>query len=174
MENKMIKRLAQIAMVISILYYTFGLGFIWIGQITGLHNEIWEMYDFPIQYNSPPMWALIIGLFVSVMGICSLALSYFSVWKILEGGRDQDFRHLGKRLQSLAYGLIGFWFFYNVLVGGVQYLITIGVADTSDFDFGWDPLDLDIIFLIVAIGILAISQTLERAWIAEDETKHFL
>ena len=39
---------------------------------------------------------------------------------------------------------------------------------------GWDPLDLDIILLIVGIVILAISQTLERAWVVEDENKHFI
>jgi hypothetical protein len=170
----MIKRVAQLAMAISLIYYTLGLGFIWLGQILGFHNEIWDMYDFPAQSVSPPMWALCIGLLVSALGMLSLGMAYFSVWRVLEGGAEQDFRDLGQRLRRMAAGLIGFWFFYNLLSGAVQYLIVMGLDNTEGFDMGWDPLDLDIILLIVGIAILAISQTLERAWVAEDENKHFL
>lgn len=170
----MIKRIAQIAMVLSLSYYALDLGFIWIGQIVGFHNEIWDIYDFPMQTVSPPTWTLWVGIIVSALAISSLGMAYLSVWVVLEAGAAQDFRQLGKRLQKMAAGLIGFWFFYNVLSGGVQYLIIIDLKNTTDFDMGWDPLDLDIILLITGIAILAISQTLERAWVAEDETKHFL
>ncbi len=170
----MIKRVAQTAMVLSLTYYTVIFGTLWIGQILGFHNEIWDVFDFPIQDSSPPLSSLIIGLCVTIAGLVCLGLAYLAVWQILEGGQNQDFRLLGKRLQRLGYGLIGFWFSYNLLSGAVQYLIVIGLEDTQGFEMGWDPLDLDIIFLIMAIGILAIAQTLERAWTAEEETKHFL
>ena len=121
----MIKRVAQLAMALSLMYYTLGLGFIWLGQILGFHNEIWDMYDFPTQSVSPPMWTLCVGLLVSALGMLSLGMAYFSVWKVLEGGAEQDFRDLGQRLRKMAAGLIGFWFFYNLLSGAVQYLIVM-------------------------------------------------
>jgi hypothetical protein len=165
---------AKTAMLISYLYYLAALSYMWIGQILGLHNDIWDIFDFPIMAESPPMWTLIIGLGVSASALYALGSAYLGVWSILKGGREQDFRKLARNLRKIAWGLLGFWLSYNILSGALPYLITIHIPDKSEFDFGWDPLDLDIVFAILGIALLAISQTLERAWIAEDETKHFL
>lgn len=165
---------AKICMVLSLAYYAIIFGSIWVGQLLGMHNEIWDTYDFPTQTTSPPVWTLIVGLLVTVFAILSLAWAYRGVWAILAGGPDQDFRALGRYLRRVAWGLIGFWLGYNLLSGAVQFLIVIGLPSTEGFDFGWDPLDFDIVFAIMGIVLLAISQTLDRAWQAEDENKHFL
>lgn len=170
----MLNLFAKIAMVISLGFYVVALGAIWLGQMLGWHNDIWDLYDFPIQADSPPMWTLLIGSLVTVLGLISLGAAYLGIWRILSGGPGQDFRALARNLKRLGLGLIGFWLCYNILAGGVQYLIAIDVQDTSDFEFYWDPLDLDIVFVIVGIGVLAISRTMERAWRAEDEVQHFL
>lgn len=166
--------LAKTAMSLSLLYYVVILGFAWVGQMTGLHNEIWDFYDFPLQPGSPPFWVLLIGLIVTAAALACLGMAYAAVWRILSGGRDQDFRGLARRLRHVGLGLIGFWLGYNILAGAVQHLIVIGVEVTDEFDFSWDPLDLDIIFFIIGIAMLAISQTLERAWMVEEENRHFL
>ncbi len=166
--------LAKTAMSISLLYYVLVLGTLWIGQMAGLHNDIWELYDFPVQPASPPFWALLIGLLVTAVALACLAMAYAAVWRILSGGRGQDFRDLSRRLRTVGLGLIGFWLGYNILAGGVQHLIVIGTEVTDEFDFSWDPLDLDIVFFIIGIAMMAISQTLERAWLAEEENQHFL
>lgn len=166
--------LAKVAMVLSYCHYTVTLGWIWLGQIFGFHNDIWEAFDFPAQSSSPPTWALTIGTLVVFFMLCSLGISYLSGWKLLNEGVGQDFRLLGVRLKRISLGLLGFWFAYNLQAGGIQYIIAFDVQDTTAFDFGWDPLDTDIIFAIVAIILLAISQTLNRAWEAEEENKYFL
>ena len=166
--------LAKGAMTLSLAYYTLTFGYIWLGQLFGLHNEIWDVFDFPVQASSPPIWTLIIGTMVSVFALLSLGSAYRGAWSILGGGVGQDFRGLATKMSRLAWGLIGFWAGYNVLSGALQYLIVINLASTDGFDFGWDPLDFDIVFAIVGVVLLAIAQTLERAWVAEDETKHFL
>ncbi len=168
------KFLAKTAMVLSLIYYVGLLGFAWIGQMTGFHNEIWDFYDFPMQPGSPPLWTLLVGLLVSAGALACLGMAYAAIWRILDGGREQDFRDLARRLKRVGIGLIGFWLGYNLLSGGVQHLITIGIDNTQDFDFAWDPLDLDIVFFILGIAVIAISQTLERAWLAEEENQQFL
>lgn len=165
---------AKGAMTLSLVYYVLTFGFIWLGQLFGLHNEIWDVFDFPTQASSPPVWTLIIGTLVSVFALISLGHAYRGAWLILGGGSGQDFRNLATNMRRLAWGLIGFWVGYNVLSGALQHLIVIDLASTDGFDFGWDPLDFDIVFAIVGVVLLAIAQTLERAWLAEDETKHFL
>ena len=166
--------LAKTAMVISWLFYAMTFCGLWIGQLFGWHNEIWDMYDFPYQPTSPPTWAMLIGLAVTVGALTGLFIAYRSVWRILNGGTTQDFRDLARHLKQVAIGLLGFWLGYNLLTGAVQYLIVIGIDTTDEFDFSWAPLDLDIVFAIIAVALFAISKTLERAWLAEDETKHFL
>ncbi|MFK7836197.1 MAG: hypothetical protein AB8B60_08245 [Sulfitobacter sp.] len=165
---------AKGAMAASLIYYALTLGYVWVGQLLGVHNEIWEVFDFPIQFTTPPAWTLVVGLLVTVFSLLSLASAYRGAWIILGGGPDQDFRDLGKNLRRVAWGLLGFWFGYNLISGGMQYLIVIGISDLEGFEFGWDPLDLDIVFAIIGVVLLAISQTLERAWLAEDENKYFL
>lgn len=165
---------AKLAMALSLVYYTLVLTYLWVGQLLGIHNEIWDAYDFPIQEVPPPAWTLIIGVLVICFGVGSLAHAYRGAWIILDGGPSQDFRDLAKNLQRIAWGLLGFWIFYNIELAGMPYLISIGIRDLEGFYFGWDPLDINIIFAIIAIVLLAMAGTLERAWLAEDETKHFL
>jgi len=165
---------AKGAMTLSLIYYAVLFGQVWIGQLLGFHNEIWDMFDFPVQSTSPPAWTLIVGLLMTALAVSSLFVAYRGGWIILNAGPDQDFRNLWKNLRRIAWGLIGFWFGYNLISGIMQYLIVIGLTDLDGFEFGWDPLDFDIVFAILGIVLLAISRTLERAWVAEEETKHFL
>ena len=166
--------IAKVAMSLSLLYYVASYGYIWIGQLIGIHNEIWDVFGFPTHAASPPAWTLVVGLCASGFAVASLAGAYFGAWQILAGGPGQDFRSLGKNLRRIAWSLLGFWIGYNQISGAMQYLIVIEISNLDGFDFEWDPLDLDIVFAILGVVFLAISQTLERAWLAEDETKHFL
>lgn len=166
--------LAKTAMVLSLIYYVLLLSYLWVGQITGLHNEVWDFYDFPIQPTSPPLWTLLVGMGVSALALGCLGAAYHAIWRILNGGREQDFRGLARRMKRIGAGLIGCWLGYNLLSGAVQYLIVIGLETTEGFDFEWEPLDLDIVFFIIGIAVLAISQTLERAWLAEEENQQFV
>jgi hypothetical protein len=56
----------------------------------------------------------------------------------------------------------------------MPYVLSLSAERPIDFSFDWDPLDIDIVFAIIAIVLLAVSQTLHRAWLAEEENKHFL
>lgn len=165
---------AKVVMTLSLAYYALTHGYVWLGQLLSFHNEIWEVFDFPEQAESPPVWALIVGLVMSLCAISSLAISYRGAWSILNGGSSQDFRVLQGNMRHMAWGLIGFWIGWNLITGVMQHLIVINLKSTDGFDFGWDPFDLDIVFAITGIVLLAISTTLKRAWLAEDENKHFL
>jgi len=166
--------LAKSAMVLSWAYYTLTFSYIWIGQTLGLHNEIWDMFDFPEQASSPPLWTLVLGTVISGLAMTGLGFAYQAVWRILKGSPSQDFRLLAANLQRLAGGVLGFWLGSNFISGGMQYLITFGLNSVQGFDFDWDILDIDIIFLILAIAFFAISRSLERAWEAEEENMSYL
>ena len=165
---------AKAAMALSLSYYFLLFGFVWIGEMLGIHGLVWDMFDFPEQDTSPPFWTLVVGLILTLIALVSLAGAFRGAWLVLKGGPEQDFRDLGRNLRHMAWGLIGFWIGYNVIALVMPHLIVIGLESTEGFDFSWAPLDLDIVFAITGVVLLAISQTLERAWQAEDENKHFL
>ncbi|MGJ8626139.1 MAG: hypothetical protein ACSHXB_04185 [Sulfitobacter sp.] len=166
--------IAKVAMCLSFVYYALLLAFIWLGQMTGLHNDTWDIFSIAAQPAPPAAWKMFLGILVSVFAIGSLAFAYRSIWRILNGGPGQDFLDLSKRLRRLGLGLIGFWLGYNLLSGAIPYVFAIGLPDNAVQEFEWDPLDTDIIFVILGIAFFAISRTLQRAWEIEDENNHFL
>ncbi len=166
--------LAKTVMVLSIVYYGLDLSYLWIGQLFGLHNEVWETFGLPQQVGSPPMWKLLVGTGATIATLASLILAYASLWTILSGGTNQDFRLLAKSLRYLAFGLFGFWFGYNILVVGAVIMFAQGVGFQENMSIEIDPLDIEIVFLIISIVVFAVSKTLQRAWEAEEENQQFL
>ncbi|HHS82222.1 MAG TPA: hypothetical protein ENJ68_01755 [Devosia sp.] len=161
-------------MVLSLLYYSYSAIEGWLGQIFGLHNNIWDMLGLPPQPTSPHLTTLLAGMAAMTFTLISLAWAYAALWKILDGGTELDFRQMATLLRRLAHGLIGFWLGYNLVIGPVIMLVIRDIAPPAEIDPEWDLLDIHIVFLILAIALLAISHTQERAWKAEEETRYFL
>ncbi len=170
----MITLIAKIMMAISFLFYGGLITAFWISAILGWHNDIWELYDFPVQPAPPPLWIMGLGLFFTILAFSGLLMAYVAVWKILNGGTDQDFCVLASRMRKLAIGLFGFWLGYNLIYGAISYLLVIITDGLSNMEVDWDPFGTDVIYLIMSIAIFAIAKTLHRAWEAEEEMRHFL
>ncbi len=170
----MTKLFAQIIMILSLGYYTLTLMVLWVLALLGDSEDIWDSFDLPIQSTPPALWALGVGILFTLLTLASLGLAYWSLNSILKGGPGQDFLKLAQRLRHTAFGLFGFWLGYNLLSGLMPYVLSLSAERPIDFSFDWDPLDIDIVFAIIAIVLLAVSQTLHRAWLAEEENKHFL
>lgn len=166
--------IAKIAMVLSFFYFAGMLVLLWLGQMLGWHNEVWDLYDLPRQANSPPIWTLTTGFLFSAFTMFSLGKAYLATWTILNGGPGQDFRQLARCMRRLGWGLIGFWAGFNLIAVAMLYLLAIDLEPTEDFDLFWEPFDLDVIIGITGMVLLAVAQTLNRAWQAEDENSQFL
>lgn len=165
---------AKVAMVLSFLYFAGGFATVWIGQSLGLSNDVWDMYDLPEQETPLALWISLTGFACSAFTMGMLFLVYRAAWKTLTGGASQDFRDLAKNLRIMGWGLIGFWFGFNLISGAMLYVVALGVTSTDELDLFYTPFDLDLVLAICGVVLLAISQTLQRAWLAEDENNHFL
>ena len=166
--------IAKAAMLLSFAYYSMTLSYAWLGQLFGAHNYIWDMFGFPPQDISPPVWFLLLGCMVAACILASLGTAYWAARAILVGGAGQDFLLLAQNLRRVGFGLIGFWLFYNIMLGGLPVLLAVSTEFEGHAHIEWDPLDIDIVFAIIGVVFLAIAQTLGRAWAAEEENKHFL
>lgn len=166
--------MARGTMIASWLYYTFTMGFMWISGIAGSTDLFWECMGFPTNLPLPPTWTLLLGLFVSAFTVWGLGFIYLSVEKIIKADAKQDFLVLSKLLQNIATGLICFWLGYNLLTGLLPILTLMHIAPEQQPEWGWDPLNINIVFVILAISSFAIANAFKRAWLLEDENKHFL
>lgn len=175
MEIAMIPTIiARLAMVMSLAYYTITLAIAWSSGLLGAPEILWEFFEISQTATAPPAWTILIGIAISAATLTALGMAYWSIEKILRGGQSQDFLQLSRRLRRMSVGLMGFWFGYNVLSGTVRPLLTMHLPLDQRPDFDWDPLDVDIILLIVGIALFAISHVLHRAWTVEEENKQFL
>ncbi len=93
---------------------------------------------------------------------------------MLRGGRNHDFFKLSQNLRNTSLGLIGFWIGYNLLTGLAPLLMTMQLDANSGYEYDWDPLDTDVILLILGIALFAVSHAIHRAWMVEEENKQFL
>ena len=165
---------ARLAMMASLAYYTLAMAIIWISAMTGSTEEIWEAFDVVESAAAPPLAGILIGTLLSTATLVSLAVAYWSIERTLSGGREQDFLALAAHLRRIALGLMGFWLGYNLLTGAMPTVLTWHLPSEQVPEFDWDPLDLDIILLILAIALYAISRVLHRAWAVEEENRQFL
>lgn len=165
---------AKTAMVLSLLYYLFGLLVVWVGLYFGWSAGVWDMFDMPERAAPPAAVGIVFGLVMSWGAYFALASVYGAVWRILNGGRQQDFRQLAIHLRRIGLGLIAFWLTYNLLAAIGPHLIVMGSDVSSDTPIEYDLLDIEIVMPILGIAMLAIAGTLGRAADAEEENRQFL
>ncbi len=166
--------IARISMISSLGYYTLTLAAALIGSLLGYPHYLWEFLDLPHSSQPPLSIALIAGIILSVFTVYSLSFSYWSIEKILHGGYLQNFTTISVLIRNTSIGLIGFWLGYNLLSIFLPILVTMHLPDINKRHLEWDPLDIDIVLLILAIALHAISQALKRAGEIEQENNHFL
>jgi len=166
--------LARLAMLASLSYYAITICFVWI--ISFLEPEF-LMEVFLETTAPPPGYAplvMVLGIAFAGLALVSLGWAYWSIEHMIRGGEQQDFLVLSARLKNTAIGLIGFWIGYNLLTGLVPALLALQLEASADFLYDWDPLDTDIVLLILGIALFAVSRSLHRAWEVEEENKQFL
>ena len=168
------KFLTRLAMVLSIAYFTLALVLIFAYALLGDPQSLWEMLEIEETAPPPPLWNLIIGAVVAVVIIVSLGLSYWYIEQIFRGGASVGFDRLSRYLRGMALGLIGFWIGIKLLSAWLPYLLTRHLPVDERPPFDWDQMDVDIVLLIISVAIYAISKSLERASVIEEEHKHFL
>lgn len=169
----MLNALTKLAMIMSFLMFAFFALLDWGAFATGEAALLLDHLELP-EGLTPSVWLVILGALFTLAGLAGLALAYIAIWRILGDGEGQDFRDLAGRLRLVAYGLIAFWLCNYLTFGGVRTLMIWQADRAGDIPVILDPFNIDIVLAIMAVAVLAISRMMDRAWKAEDETRHFL
>jgi drug/metabolite transporter (DMT)-like permease len=168
------KLIARLAMVASFIYYSVTLGVFWVAAFLGDQNRFWQFLEFPENLPMPPIWTYWAGILMSLIALSGLAFSYLSIERIFRSDLRQNFLLLSRAFKNTSLGIMAFWLGYNLITGLLPVLFALHLQQDQHPPLDWDPLDTDIILLIIAIAMFAISKALHHAWIFEDENKHFL
>lgn len=166
--------LARLAMLSSLLYFSIDLGLTFFPPIAGDPGYLWEELDIPQSLAAPPLAVLLAGIFTAGAALSALAVAYWSIERILHSGPGQEFSGLAVRMRTLSLCLLGFWAGYNLLISSMPVLATAHLPEEYQSGFEWDPFDIDIILVVIAVALNAISHSLRRASLVEEENKHFL
>ncbi len=168
------KLVARLAMLITIAYFTFGWAVLWIATFLGETEMIADAFDLPPEMPAPPVWALIVGMAMMWPALGSLALGFWALDRILMLRNPLDFAGMGQHLRRCAYAFFGFWLLNTLNVSMQPVVLSQHLPVEMRPEFVLYDIDIDVVFLVLAVVFLAISRSLNQAQEIADENSQFL
>ncbi|QBF32295.1 hypothetical protein [Thalassococcus sp. S3] len=165
---------ARIAMVFSWLVLT---GIVLIVSALALSGDvapILDMVELPPDIPQPPNWALL-----GLIGLCCLALAnlgivYWRFHRVLRSAGQNQFDLLARELRTSGIALIFFYILFLMIFRFMPFALVWGVPSEEQPTIHWLPINLDIVFLIIGLVLLALASSFRRAAEVDDENRHFL
>lgn len=158
---------------------TGGLMLVYMAMIFGLviigdYDEIWDLADFPPQDFAPATLGIALGLFFSTVFLCGILTTFWQAHLLLKLGRTHMFRALARGLRFCGAGLAMMWTALYAFMNVVPLAMSMGRVAPELMEVQWAPFEIDTVFLVLAVVMVALSGTLTRAAEIEDENNQFL
>jgi len=142
--------------------------------IIGDYDEIWDLADFPPQDFAPAVLGIVLGLFFAVVFVGGILITFWQSHLLLKLGRDHLFRALAHRLRLCGGGLAMMWLGLYAFMNVVPLAMSMGRVAPELMEIQWAPFEIETVFLVLAVVMMALSETLTRAAEIEDENNQFL
>ncbi|MDA5558421.1 hypothetical protein [Shimia sp. MMG029] len=168
------KLVARLAMLITIVYFTFGWSVLWVSAFQGQGEMLADAFDLPLDMPVPGALALVVGMIMMWPALISLALGFWALDRILLLRDPQDFSRMGDHLRRCAWAFLGFWLLNALNVAMQPIVLTAHLAPEMRPEFELIDIDVDVVFLVLAAVFLAISRSLKQAQEIADENSQFL
>lgn len=168
------KLVARLAMLITLVYFTFGWAVLWISAFLGTGEMLADAFDLPLDMPVPPLWAILVGMGMMWPALISLGVGFWALDRILLLKNPQDFAQMGKHLQLCAYAFLAFWLLNALNVSMQPVVLSAHLAPELRPEFVLIDIDIDVVFLVLAAVFFAISRSLNQAQEIADENSQFL
>ncbi len=142
--------------------------------IIGDYSEIWDLADFPPQDFAPSALGIVLGLFFAAVFVGGVLTTFWQSHLLLKLGRDHLFRALAHRLRLCGGGLAMMWLGLYAFMNVVPLAMSMGRVAPEFMEIQWAPFEIETVFLVLAVVMAALSETLTRAAEIEDENNQFL
>ena len=168
------KLVARLAMLITLVYFTFGWAVLWISTFLGTGEMLADAFDLPLDMPVPPLWAILVGMGMMWPALISLGVGFWALDRILLLKNPQDFAQMGKHLQLCAYAFLAFWLLNALNVSMQPVVLSAHLAPELRPEFVLIDIDIDVVFLVLGVVFFAISRSLTQAQEIADENSQFL
>lgn len=142
--------------------------------IIGEYAEVWDLADFPPQEFPPSSLGIALGLFFAGVFLAGILTTFWQSHLLLKLGREHLFRALARRLRLCGGGLAMMWVGLYAFMNVVPLAMSMGRVAPEHMETQWAPFEIDTVFLVLAVVMVALSETLTRAAEIEDENNQFL
>ncbi len=167
--------LARIAMVIVMSVFSFGIAILWITAFLGEYEMLFDTMELPLDTPAPPVWSLWLGEVMMLVPLTALGAAFWAMHRIIaQAGKDEVFVTMADQLHRCAVAFVVFW------CGNIAVVTLLPVALLSQIPYAdwpeWElfPIDLDVVFLVLAVAFFAIANALRRAQEVADENRQFI
>ncbi len=169
------KFVARFTMVLVMVAFVVAIAMVWANlYIVGDTELIWDFMDQPVDLPKPPLWASLVALSVSIVTMAALGSAFWSIHRILQNEKSPSFKGMAFHLRRCAQGLLGFWLGLFLLTSTVPAMMLTETPRSLWPELEFVPIDIEIVFLVLSVALLAVSRELDRAHDIEDENKQFL
>jgi hypothetical protein len=168
------KLVARLAMLITLVYFTFGWSVLWIAAFLGHGGMLAETFELPVDMAVPPYWALGVGMAMMWPALVSLGVGFWALDRILMLRDPRDFARMGVYLRRCAWAFLGFWLLNTLNVALQPVVLGAHLLPEQRPEFGLIDIDIDVVFLVLAAVFLALSRSLHQAQEIADENSQFL
>lgn len=168
----LLARLIMIIVIGLLLFVVFGVSaMIWFeNDYSGLFDLVDLDEDLPAATNA----AVYATIATMLAIIACLARAFWAVHQILKRPVQSDFLKLADQLRICAFALIAFWGAIQILLGPVSYMLIAHIPTDIRPSVDYFPFELEAIYLILALPLLATATALRRAAEIEEENSQFL
>lgn len=166
--------LARLAMAASWLVIAVGFLLELAAGLAGQVEVLYDLADLPVDLPAPPGWSVAALAVAGVVTLAALALVYWRFHHVLRAATANDFGALARHIGGAGTGLVLFWVAFQAVTRGAPALMVLHVAPETRPEMDWFLLDLDIIFLVLAVVLWALASSLRKAAEIDDENRHFL
>ncbi|MBO9478300.1 hypothetical protein J7382_12210 [Shimia sp. R11_0] len=165
---------ARLAMLITLVYFTFGWALLWIFAFLGEAEMLADTFDLPLDMAVPPAMAICFGMAMMWPALISLGLGFWELDRILMLRDPQDFARMGAHLRRCAYAFFGFWVLNAMNVALQPVVLSAHLPPELRPEVTYIDIDIDVVFLALAAVFMAISRSLKQAQDIADENSQFL
>ncbi len=168
------KLIARIAMLGSWGILSVSIVVILVQTALGDPVPMLDLVDLPLDLSNPPGWSFVTGAAFVLFAIASLGAAYWQLHRVLQRASANEFAALADHLRQCGRALMWFWVAFSLISRVQPFLMLWNVPLADQPEVEWFPLDLDIIFLVLAVALWSVAGTMRQAAVIDDENRHFL
>lgn len=172
---------AVVNVIRTLMFLAFAFNFIdvldaWLNAFWGDTSKVFELEDIKSAQGPLVMWKLFVGVSLYSVLFVSIGWAFWSVHKFFKQFlKRQAFDvDIAISIRNIAIGLIGFWVFIVLIDGLMPFVLTYGYQETKMSLFNLIPLDIELVFGVIGVTLLAVAVLLKRGLELQEESQQII